>query len=85
MNHMKKKGREPLYLYEVAVPIEECWVMRVIARNALEARNMAHAGMGEQQCSISGSTETVERLRQATDEDLGLTQNKKMRHKSVSK
>jgi hypothetical protein len=61
--------KKKLYLYEVGIPVEEIWVMRVEAPNQKEARRLARGPTAEQVCSVAGSKSYVRRIRAADPED----------------
>ena len=61
------KRKKPLYVYEVGIPVEEIWVMEVVAENRKEAKRLASMGKGEQTCSVSGGKGWVSKLRRASE------------------
>lgn len=64
----EKKAKKParakktLQTFEVGIPVRECWIYRVHAVDEAQAIILAESGIGEQICTVAGSTLTVRKI-----------------------
>lgn len=67
---MSQSKKKKLYVYEVGVPVEETWVIEVVAASEQEAKEKAASGQGVQLHSLSGSNDYAKRVREASSKDV---------------